>query len=88
MFGGVEPRVGDHLPNSQDHCAVRAAAVAHVGRLLSDRPRPMEVRQYTRAHGNRADVQRQRLQRSVMVHITYIGVQWSHGVFTYLTRVA
>lgn len=59
----VESGIRDGLSNRQDRGAVRAAADAHVGHLLSDRAGVVEVRQHTRAHGNRADVQRERLQR-------------------------
>jgi len=54
----VEPRVGDRLSNRQDHRPLRPAAIAHVGRLLSDSPSAVEIRQHTRTHGNRANVQR------------------------------
>lgn len=57
MRGHVEPRIGNRLPDSQDDRVVRTAAVAHVRHLLSDCPSLVEVRQYTRAHGNRTDVQ-------------------------------
>jgi len=59
----VEPRVRDRLPDRQDHRALHPAPIAHVGRLLSDCPGAMEIRQHTRAHGNCANVQRQCLQR-------------------------
>lgn len=57
----VEPRIGNRLPNRQNHRSLRIALVTHVGGLLPDSPCAVEVRQHTRAHGNRTNVQREHL---------------------------
>lgn len=55
----MEPRIGDHLPDNKDVRALLPAPIAHVRHLLSDRPGAVEIRQHTRSHGDRANVQRQ-----------------------------